>query len=96
MTTYRTGTKTRKLWEEQNAVLAKMRQEYNAAIVAEFPEGTRVRWVHTYKGPNHDEPQYRHGEVVKSAHGCLYVRIKPGGPLHSIPAKWADIQKDEV
>lgn len=83
-------TKTCELWREWRLQHEAAWKAIEAAAAQEFQQGTRVRWVHSFK-PGSREPIYREG-VVQSRYGSgLNVQMKAGGPLHRVDAYLADI-----
>lgn len=90
--TYITETRTLQMWRRHCKQRQEMDRALDAMATAEFPPGTRVRWVHTF-APDRT-PVHREGAVVDSFGDVLRIRIKEGGPTHSIRAHLCDIVKE--
>lgn len=85
------ATKTCALWNEHRRQQERMTKELDAVARAEFPPGTRVRWVHTFARGTH-EPVYREGVVHKwYGYEQVEVRMRPDGPNHRLYCHLLDI-----
>lgn len=83
-------TLTCQLWRDWRRQQEAAWKNIEAAAAAEFPPGTRVRWLHS-PGFGARADVYREG-VVRDSYGVgLNVQMKPGGPVHRVNAYLADV-----
>lgn len=79
-------TKTRELHIAQQELRRRMVQEITETARAEFPAGTKVRWVRTYKA---GQPMYCEGVVKTVGNYRMTVQTKSGA-THDIDFQAAE------